>query len=159
MKKQGNPASPAAPREGSPLLAPRHPIIAGYDGSASARNALAYASGLARSAHRPLLLMHVAHVPSYAGPATAELTSLSNDTEKVEKWLRSELDQVAIHNGVDVYVHARQGSPARQLLAAAVEYSADALVVGASAGPWHYVAGSLGARLVKRARCPVIVVP
>ena len=44
-------------------------------------------------------------------------------------------------------------------MAAAVEYSADALVVGASAGPWHHVTGSLPAWLVKRARCPVIVVP
>jgi nucleotide-binding universal stress UspA family protein len=90
---------------------------------------------------------------------TGDLASLPDDTEKVEEWLRSELDQVASHGGVDVYVHVRPGSPGRQLMAAAVEYSADALVVGASAGPWHYVAGSVSAWLVKRARCPVIVVP
>jgi nucleotide-binding universal stress UspA family protein len=144
---------------GRSLFTPIHPIIVGYDGSASARNALAYASGLARSVRRPLLLMHVTYVPSFAGPVTAELTSLANDMEKVERWLRSELDQVASHGDVDVHVHVRCGIPARQLMAAVVEYSADALVVGASAGPWHHVTGSLPAWLVKRARCPVIVVP
>ena len=69
------------------------------------------------------------------------------------------LDQVADRSGVDVYVHARRGSPARQLVAAVVEYSADALVIGASACSWPYLAASLPAWLVKAARCPVIVVP
>ncbi len=36
-----------------------HPVIAGYDGSASARNALAYAAGMARRLDRPLLVAYV----------------------------------------------------------------------------------------------------
>ena len=34
------------PRPGVPALRFEHPVVAGYDGSASSRNALAYAAGL-----------------------------------------------------------------------------------------------------------------
>jgi nucleotide-binding universal stress UspA family protein len=139
--------------------APMHPIIVGYDGSGAARNALAYASGLARNLGRPLLAMYVSCVATFPGPMTGAVIGVLNDVEMVERWLRAELDQVAAHSGVDVYVHAVQGSPARQLMAAAIEYSADALVIGAAAGSWPHLAGSLPSWLVKRARCPVIVVP
>ena len=37
----------------------RHPILAGYDGSAPSRNALAYAAGLARRADRWLLIVRI----------------------------------------------------------------------------------------------------
>ena len=38
-----------------------HPVVVGYDGSSSARNALAYAAGLARRLGRPLLVVYVAN--------------------------------------------------------------------------------------------------
>jgi nucleotide-binding universal stress UspA family protein len=136
-----------------------HPVIAGYDGSASARNALAYAVGLARKLGRPLLVLHVTLVLVFPGPVTGEVITLLTDTERIEKWLHSELDEVADRSGMEVYVHARQGGTGRQLLAAVTEYCADALVVGASTGSLPYLRGSLPAWLVKRARCPVIVVP
>ncbi len=37
-----------------------HPVIAGYNGSSSARNALAYATSTARRLGRPLLVVYVA---------------------------------------------------------------------------------------------------
>jgi nucleotide-binding universal stress UspA family protein len=148
--------SPPAERSRS---APVHPVIAGYDGSASARNALAYAAGLARKLGRPLLVLHVTLVLAFPGPMTGEVVTLLTDTERIEKWLHSELDEVADRSGMDVFVHARQGSAGRQLMAAVIEYSADALVIGASAGSSPFLPGSLPAWLVKRARCPVIVVP
>src|SRR5215469_12425720 len=36
-----------------------HPVVAGYDGSESSRNALAYAAGVSRRLARPLLVVHV----------------------------------------------------------------------------------------------------
>jgi nucleotide-binding universal stress UspA family protein len=137
---------------------PMHPVIVGYDGSASARNALAYASGLARNLSRPLLVMHVASTPNYAGPLSIGWADVF-DPEASERWLRSELADVTDHSGVDVHIRARSGSPARQLAAAVAEFRADALVIGASAPFRRYFAGSVPAWLVRRARCPVIVVP
>ncbi|MGE5290069.1 MAG: hypothetical protein ACM3ML_23350, partial [Micromonosporaceae bacterium] len=46
---------PAQPRP----MSLAHPVVAGYNGSASARNALAYAAGMARRLGRPLLMVYV----------------------------------------------------------------------------------------------------
>jgi nucleotide-binding universal stress UspA family protein len=41
----------------------------------------------------------------------------------------------------------------------AVDRSADALVIGASARFWHRTRGSVPGWLARHARCPVIIVP
>jgi nucleotide-binding universal stress UspA family protein len=135
-----------------------HPVIVSYDGSASARNALAYGLGLARRLGCPLLVVHVVRIHFYGGPLGSGLVELF-DAELTERWLCRELHEVANLEGVAVYVRVRRGSAARELAAAVALFSADALVIGAPAPYWRYLAGSVAAWLVKRARCPVIVVP
>ena len=136
-----------------------HPVIAGYDGSASSRNALAYAAGVSRRLGRPLLVMYVCSSGVYCEPLPGQVVGALRDTEAVERWLLSELDQVAGHVEVDVHVRTRRGNPARELAAAAEEFNADALVIGAPRHFWHRVAGSVSGWLARHARCPVIVVP
>jgi nucleotide-binding universal stress UspA family protein len=121
-----------------------HPVIAGYDGSASSRNALAYAAGVSQRLGRPLLVVYV---------------GVPRDAEALERWLLAELDQVTGPCDVEVHVRTRRGSPARELAAAAEEFNADALVIGAPKHIWHRVAGSVSGWLARHARCPVIVVP
>lgn len=136
-----------------------HPVIAGYDGSVSARNALAYAAGLSKRLARPLLVVYVASSGVYCEPLTGQVVGLPRDTEALERWLLTELDQVADATDLDVHVRTRRGSPARELAALAAEISADALVIGAPTHFWHHVAGSVSGWLARHARCPVIVVP
>jgi nucleotide-binding universal stress UspA family protein len=136
-----------------------HPVIAGYDGSSSARNALAYAAGLARRLGRPLLLVYVTSPGVYCEPLTGQVVGLPRDTDALERWLLSELDQVADPGELEVHVRTRRGSPARELGAIAAEFSADALVIGAPRHFWHHLAGSVPGWLARNARCPVIVVP
>jgi nucleotide-binding universal stress UspA family protein len=136
-----------------------HPVIAGYDGSASSRNALAYAAGVSRRLGRPLLVVYVCPSGVYCEPLTGQVVGAPRDTEALERWLLTELDQVTGQAEVDVHVRTRRGSPARELAAAAEEFSADALVIGAPGHFWHRVAGSVSGWLARHARCPVIVVP
>lgn len=136
-----------------------HPVIAGYDGSGSARNALAYAAGLARRLDRPLLLVYVTSPGVYCEPLTGQVVGLPRDTDALERWLLSELDQVADSGELEVHVRTRRGSPARELGAIAAEFSADALVIGAPRHFWHHLAGSVPGWLARHACCPVIVVP
>jgi nucleotide-binding universal stress UspA family protein len=136
-----------------------HPVIAGYDGSASSRNALAYAAGVSKRLGRPLLVVYVCSSGVYCEPLTGQVVGALRDTEAVERWLLSELDQVTGQAEVDVHVRTRRGNPARELAAAAEEFSADALVIGAPGHFWHRVAGSVSGWLARHARCPVIVVP
>ncbi len=143
----------------SSALRLEHPVIAGYDGSASSRNALAYAAGVSRRLGRPLLVVYVCSSGVYCEPLTGQVVGVPRDAEALERWLLAELDQVTGHAEVEVHVRTRRGSPARELAAAAEEFSADALVIGAPKHIWHRVAGSVSGWLARHARCPVIVVP
>lgn len=136
-----------------------HPVIAGYDGSASARHALAYAAGMARRLGRSLLVVYVANSGAYCEPLTGQIVGLPRDNEALERWLLSELDQVTDRGDLDVHIKTRRGSPARELASVASDLSADALVVGAPTRFWHQLAGSVPGWLARHARCPVIVVP
>jgi len=156
-ERQGRPERRSEDKPGLPQLV--HPVIAGYDGSESARNALAYAAGLAKRLGRPLLVAYVASSGVYCEPLTGQVVGLPRDTEALERWLLAELDQVADPTDLDVHVRTRRGSPARELAALASELSADALVIGAPTHFWHQVAGSVSGWLARHARCPVIVVP
>src|SRR5271166_3069558 len=142
-----------------PALALEHPVEAGYDGSASSRNALAYAAGLSRRLGRPLLIVYVCSSGVYCEPLTGQVVGVPRDADALERWLLAELDQVTGHAEIDVHVRTRRGSPARELAAAAEEFSADALVIGAPTHIWHRIAGSVSGWLARHARCPVIVVP
>ena len=140
-------------------MALAHPVIAGYDGSASARNALAYAAGMARRLDRPLLLAYVSSPGVYCEPLTGQVIGLLRDADALERWLLTELDQVADPSELEVHVRTRRGNPARELAAMASEFSADALVIGAPGRFWHHVVGSVPGWLARHASCPVIVVP
>ena len=143
----------------SSALRLEHPVIAGYDGSESSRNALAYAAGVSQRLGRPLLVVYVCSTGVYCEPLTGQVVGVPRDAEALERWLLAELDQVTGHAEVEVHVRTRRGSPARELAAAAEEFSADALVIGAPKHIWHRVAGSVSGWLARQARCPVIVVP
>ena len=136
-----------------------HPVIAGYDGSPSSRNALAYAAGMARRLGRSLLVIHVCSTGIYCEPLTGQVVGVPRDADALERWLLSELDQVTDRTGLDVHARTRRGNPARELAAAAAEQGADALVIGAPTRAWHHVAGSVPGWLARHARCPVVVVP
>jgi nucleotide-binding universal stress UspA family protein len=135
-----------------------HPVVAGYDGSPSSRNALAYAAGVSRRLARPLVVVHV--TPGvYCEPLTGQVIGLPRARAEMERWLLAELDQVCDRTGIDVCVVTRRGNPARELAAVAEQLSADALVIGAPGHRWHQVGGSVPGWLARHARCPVITVP
>lgn len=146
------------PRQPRPVTL-AHPVVVGYDGSGSARNALAYAAGLARRLDRPLLMVYVTSPGIYCEPLTGQVVGLPRDTDALERWLLTELDQVADPSELEVHVRTRRGSPARELAAIASEFSADALVIGAPRHFWHHLAGSVPGWLARHAKCPVVVVP
>ena len=155
--KVPDPATHAEPQASALRL--EHPVIAGYDGSASSRNALAYAAGVSQRLGRPLLVVYVCSSGVYCEPLTGQVVGVPRDTDALERWLLAELDQVTGPADVEVHVRTRRGSPARELAAAAEEFSADALVIGAPKHIWHRVCGSVSGWLARHARCPVIVVP
>jgi nucleotide-binding universal stress UspA family protein len=146
-----------ASRTSSAMVA--HPVIAGYHSSPSARNALAYAAGVARGLGRPLLIAYVSPLRVYWEPFSGQVIATPRDAEGLERWLLRELDEVADATGLQVHVRARQGNPARELVAMASAFKADALVIGAPRHFWHRAACSVPGWLARHADCPVVVVP
>ena len=136
-----------------------HPVVIGYDGSPSSRNALAYAAGLARRLGRPLLVVYVVPFGVYCEPITGQVICAARERGELDQWLIAELEQVCDTEGLEVSVMARRGNAAKELAAAADSSSADALVVGAPGHRLHHVAGSTPSWLARHARCPIIVVP
>ncbi len=147
------------PRGQVPEPVPDHPVVAGFDGSPASRNALAYAAGLARRLERPLLVVHVTARGIYCEPLTGQVIRTVHDREQISRWLLAELDEVCDAKGLQVHATTRCGTPARELAATAAQYSADALVIGASSQAWHQLVGSVPGWLARHVRCPLIVVP
>ena len=149
-----------SPSDGpGPAVELDHPVVVGYDGSGSSRHALAYAAGMARRLGRPLLLAYITSPSIFCEPLSGQVIAPIRDSDETHRWLLAELDEVCDREGLDVRIVTRQGSPARELAAAADEFGADALVIGAPARIWHQVAGSVPGWLARHAHCPVIVVP
>ena len=119
----------------------RHPIMAVYDGSAASKRALAYAAGLARRADRWLVIVRTWRWD----------VRMAGRTQR----LRAELADADL-GGLDIEVIARIGDPARELIRAAAERRADALVIGASR---RLARAAMTARVVRGATCPAVVVP
>jgi nucleotide-binding universal stress UspA family protein len=142
-----------------PLTEADHPVVVGYDGSAASRNALAYAAGMARRLGRTLLVAYITSPALFCEPLTGQVIAPVRDSTETHRWLLAELDEVCDRTGLDVCIVTRQGSPARELAAAADEFHADALVIGAPGRLWHQLAGSVPGWLARHAHCPVIVVP
>jgi nucleotide-binding universal stress UspA family protein len=138
---------------------PVHPVIVGYNGSPSARHAIAYAAGLAKRQGRPLLVVYAISPGMYCTPLAGHVVGLQENIRTLERWLLAELDETTDRTGLDVYVRTRLGHPAWELAAMATELSADALVIGAPARFWHRARGSVPGWLARHARCPVIIVP
>ena len=119
----------------------RHPIMAVYDGSAASKRALAYAAGLASRADRWLVIVRTWRWD----------VRMAGRTQR----LRAELADADL-GGLDIEVISRIGDPARELIRAAAERRADALVIGASR---RLTRVPMTARVVRRAACPTVIVP
>jgi nucleotide-binding universal stress UspA family protein len=139
---RGTPADPSrTPRSKSERSRSRtgsRLVIAAFDGGEGGRNALAYASGLAeRTAARLGYVLH---------PAGDQA------------WLAREGART-IDNRCPVEVLTGAGDPATVIAETSERLRADAIVVGRSRHPYLHLLGSVPARLVRRAGCPVVVIP
>lgn len=130
-------------------------LAVGFDGSPASKNALAYATGLARREHADLLVIFVQ-------PYTATVTAAgayAPDATVGEEELRCEIDRELCGCPVTWTCVLARGDEVGELERLAAEHQADAIVVGRSRRRLRVLGPSVSGRLVRRARRPVIVVP
>jgi nucleotide-binding universal stress UspA family protein len=132
-------------------------ILVAVDGSTTSMRAGAYAAGLARRQGSRLVIGHVVPAPmaydARAGTAMAEAS------EEIAQQVGVEVIEGASRLGLEVEYLVAHGSVYAELVAMAEQVRAELVVVGASESPGHRVVGSLGARLIRAGRWPVVVVP
>lgn len=132
-------------------------ILVAIDGSTTSMRAGAYAAGLARRQGSRLVIGHVVPAPVAFDPRAG--TAMAEASEEIAEAVALEVTQAAAGLGIDVEFRVAHGSAYAELVGMAEEVRAELVVVGASEKPGHRVLGSLGARLIKSGRWPVVVVP
>lgn len=135
-------------------------ILVGVDTSQTGLRAASYAGGLARRQKARLVIVYVAAPSVWAGLAAAAVADMQQQTfeEEIEE-LRRELRNRAHELGVPITFMVRRGEAFPELQQAAIDESADMVVVGASEQAGHRLVGSVANRLVRAAQWPVVVVP
>jgi nucleotide-binding universal stress UspA family protein len=128
-------------------------VLVGTDGSRDAEAAVAFATGLARSAGARLVAVHAAGLlDAQRSPGEHQELRAALDGD----WTRTARDV-----GVEVATILRDGPPLQVLLDVADEVDADILVVGSRGigGFPQQLLGSTSAQLTQQSHRPVLVVP
>jgi nucleotide-binding universal stress UspA family protein len=130
-------------------------ILVGFDDSDSSWRALHYAIGLARRQHSKIVAVYACPLPGLCYGATVVPT--------ISDYLRPELaamvQRIGREHDVEITFVSAPGDPAAVLTAAAADWHADLIVVGASTRAGHRLFGSIALRTVRARRFPVTVVP
>ncbi|MGY1669787.1 universal stress protein [Geodermatophilus sp. SYSU D00710] len=135
-------------------------IVVGVDGSACAREALAWAGRLAARAGLPLTVVRAWSIPTAPRPATWEpgyVPPMSDYEKAVEQALAHDVAAARVPEGTTVTCRAVHAAPAEAVVAAS--RGAEMLVVGVRG--WGGALGRLGSlaqAVLREAACPVTVV-
>jgi nucleotide-binding universal stress UspA family protein len=135
-------------------------ILVAYDGSATAKNALAVASHLAKEDKSWIKVLTV--LPDYKGDL--ELVGVSNIKETIEgpgKEFLEEAREIADHEDVHILTNMAQGEPFDKIVHVADDENCDLIVMGRR-GAHHLereFMGSVTARVIGYTRVDVLVVP
>jgi nucleotide-binding universal stress UspA family protein len=126
-------------------------IVVGIDGGERARNAAAWATGLARRERARLVLVYVEPM---TGPAYWSPIGMATAAEAASEFVRELHEDAAAYldaAGIGWELVHYRGDPAHGIEAVAEDRRADCIVVGRG--------GGVPKTLVNEARRPVVVVP
>jgi nucleotide-binding universal stress UspA family protein len=140
-------------------------ILVATDFSNYSKEALDYASHLAKALKADLFLLHIFETPVYSGIGVSP-----GVRPKVRQWIKElkaeeakrleTLAKATERQGVTVHPLFREGIPFLEILEAAQELPADLIVLGTHGrtGLGHVLMGSVAERVVRNAPCPVLTV-
>jgi nucleotide-binding universal stress UspA family protein len=148
------------------VIEPRHPVqvVVAYDFTPSSAQALARAIEVAARAPHHVLHIVAALDPHDRTLRAGPIKEVSYQTaETVQKLIADNVAKAfagrETASEVQFFVHARIGSPAAEILALAEEVGADLIFIGShgKTGVERLMLGSVSERVVREAKCPVLV--
>ena len=139
-------------------------ILAPVDFSPVTSRVVDEAARLAKAVDGSVALVHVARVPQAVTEYALEMGSLAQLTTTIEQAADHQLKEIEDElktRGVATQSVRVTGSPMIDILDQAEKLQADYIVIGSHGHTAFYdlVIGSTASAVIKRARCPVIVVP
>lgn len=139
-------------------------ILVPIDFSAYSKNALQYAIPLARQCKAELVLVYVVEPTVYpadfsfgqVGFPSVEEELRTRGSEELTKLIAEQIPQA-----VDARKVIRTGKPYLEILEAARVEGADMIVIATHghSGVEHLLFGSTAEKVIKKAKCPVVVIP
>lgn len=139
-------------------------ILVPTDFSVASQEAIEYAATLARTFDAAIHLIHVLHDPLAAQaawefyvPDSPEQREQRHNEAKDRLW---DLAAQYVRAGVRITTEVRFGSATEEIVAAAVAYGTDLVVMGTHGrtGLPHLLLGSIAERVIRTAPCPVLAV-
>jgi nucleotide-binding universal stress UspA family protein len=139
-------------------------ILAAIDFSRISQAVVAKATEISRAIGGRVVLLNVVKPPAIATDLASVVGEVVQLTAEVERASRQHLRRTQkrlAERGVTVETVCKQGFPATLILAEAKEDAARYIVLGSHGHTAFYdlVAGSTTSGVLKRAPCPVVVVP
>lgn len=136
-------------------------ILVPTDFSDSARQALDWASTLAREFKAEILLLHVVENLTVGYASDLFPVPMAEVYEEISGYARSELAKLVQElrtGGVTVTERLAQGTPSAEIIRIAKEEGVDLIVVGSHGKGLldHALFGSTTERVVRKAPCPVL---
>jgi nucleotide-binding universal stress UspA family protein len=133
-------------------------ILLATDGSPVVERQILYAEHLARVEQAELIVLH-----AYEPPARyAELPSYDKLLERFHEVALALVDEAVRElreDGVTAQGEVRAAPPADAIVAVAVEYDIDLIVLGAPARALQPAGGGVAAQVLRQAHCPVLQIP
>lgn len=134
-------------------------ILVGVDGSETSLRAAAYACGLARRQHCPLVVAYATPVSPWVWAVPGASAVMQHTLDELRSGIRAEIRQLAEDAQIPVRFICRRGHPYNCLRDLADKVNADIVVVGASSQAHRLLGGSIASRLIRLGRWPVTIVP
>ncbi|MEZ4226435.1 MAG: universal stress protein [Polyangiaceae bacterium] len=141
-------------------------ILVPVDGSDCSRNALAVAGAWAKRMGAELWVLHAYHVPHYIQPSLLIWMGTGPRPlwELAEEQAAKELDELLATSQAAVdsaHRHLVHGDPSTAILALVEREKHDLIIMGTHgrSGAKRLALGSVAERVVRRAPCPVLVIP
>lgn len=146
---------------------PRPVVVVGVDASESSWDAYWWSCGEAKRMGARIVAVYVSPIAGMGGAIAAAsgvivdsstMDWVERGASDVANLLRTKLSDSAADAAIDLkFVHTK-GDAAAELLRIAAAEGADLIVVGKSSKVLHYLAGSIGRRIIGKRNAPVVVV-
>lgn len=133
-------------------------ILVAYDGSPQSQHALQIALSLAKMASSKVLVFSVVQVPKPA--LRAELNAVLDDGREGYERSFVAIREQAKESEIELDTEIAVGRPADQIIYRAETFQASLIVMGRRKKPAveHWIRGSSSERVLRYARCPVMLV-